>query len=207
MPRPRLHATEDLLDAAATLAAEHGPGKVTMAAVAAATGAPSGTLYHRFGNRAGLLAAVWLRTVTAFQDGYFTALEREPVLEALVAAARHVVAWSREHPRDLRILLRGPAEFELATAPADVRARVEAAQQRLEDAFRSTATRLPGDPADARDVVVLVTVDLPYAVARRHLRAGAIPDAVDVLLERSVRAIVADWIGGPVSRRGDLETS
>ena len=195
MPRPRLHATEDLLDAAAALAAEHGPANVTMGAVAAAAGAPSGTLYHRFGSRAGLLAQVWLRTLTAFQAGYFEAMQREPVLDALVAAARHVVEWSREHPRELRILLRGPAGFELAAAPVDVRARVDAAQSRLETAFAMAAARLPGDSGDARDIVVLTTVDLPYAVARRHLRSGAIPDAVDVLLERSVRAVVADWIG------------
>jgi AcrR family transcriptional regulator len=196
VPRPRLHATEDLLDAAAALAAVNGPGGVTMGAVAEAAGAPSGTLYHRFGNRAGLLAEVWLRTVTGFQAGYLEALEKEPVIEACVAAALHVVAWSRQHPRELRILLRGPAGFEVAAAPADVRSRIDAAQHRLEDAWRRAAARLPGSEEDALDVVVLATVELPNAIARRHLRTGVIPARVDVLLERSVRAIVADRLEG-----------
>ena len=194
MPRPRLHATQDLLDAAAGLAAAHGPGGVTMAAVADAAGAPSGSLYHRFGSRAGLLAEVWLRTVTAFQAGYLEALEREPVLEACVDAARHVVAWSREHEPEVRILLRGPAEFDVASAPDGVRARIEAAQRGLEAAWRRTAARLPGSEQDAQEIVVLTTVELPYAIARRHLRKGAVPERADVLLERSVRAIVADWL-------------
>lgn len=194
MPRPRLHATEDLLDAAAALAAAHGPAGVTMGAVADSAGAPSGSLYHRFGSRAGLLAEVWLRTVTSFQAGYLAALEREPVLEACVDAARHVVAWSREHPRELRILLRGPGGFEVAAAPEDVRERIDAVQRRLEAAWRRAAARLPGEEEDALEIIVLTTVELPNAVARRHLRAGAVPERVDVLLERSVRAIVTDWL-------------
>jgi AcrR family transcriptional regulator len=196
VPRPRLHATEDLLDAAAALAAAHGPAGLTMAGVAEATGAPSGSLYHRFGSRAGLLAEVWLRTVTAFQAGYLEALEREPVLEACVAAAAHVVGWSREHEPELRILLRGPGGFEVAAAPADVRARIEAAQQRLEAAWRAAAARLPGSEQDGLELVILTTVELPYAVARRHLRTGAIPERADAVLERSVRAIVTDWLHG-----------
>ena len=196
MPRPRLHATEDLLDAATALAAEHGPSGVTVAGVAEATGAPSGTLYHRFGNRAGLLARVWLRAVTAFQAGYLAALDAEPVEEACVAAALHVVGWSREHGRELRILQRGPAGFEVAAAPDDVRAEIDAAQERLDAAWRRAASRLAGPDEDAREIVLLTTVELPYALARRHLRSGSIPARVDAVLERSARAIVADWQTG-----------
>ena len=196
MPRPRLHATADLLDAAATLAAEHGPAGVTVAGVAEASGAPSGTLYHRFGNRAGLLASVWLRAVTEFQAGYLEALEREPVEEACVAAALHVVGWSREHGRELRILQRGPSGFEIAAAPDAVREGIDAAQARLDAAWERTAARLAGADEDAREIVLLTTVELPYALARRHLRTGSIPARVDAVLERSARAILTDWQRG-----------
>lgn len=44
-----------ILDATAALLAEHGADGVTMDRVAAAAGVGKGTIFHRFGNRAGLL--------------------------------------------------------------------------------------------------------------------------------------------------------
>ncbi|MFI5717027.1 helix-turn-helix domain-containing protein [Nocardia sp. NPDC051750] len=44
-----------ILDATAALLAEHGAEAVTMDRVAAAAGVGKGTIFHRFGNRAGLL--------------------------------------------------------------------------------------------------------------------------------------------------------
>jgi AcrR family transcriptional regulator len=190
--RPRLHDTEELLDAAAALAAEHGPAGLTMAGLAHANGAPSGSLYHRFASRAALLGEVWLRAVDRFQAGFLEALGREPALDACVAAAWHVIAWSRDHDVELRILLRGPGEFAADDWPAGLRGRAEATQSRLDDALRDAAGRLPDHRGDALERVVLATVDLPYAVARRHLRAGAgrIPARADALVRRSARAIL-----------------
>ncbi|MCG7527704.1 TetR/AcrR family transcriptional regulator, partial [Streptomyces sp. OfavH-34-F] len=75
MARPPRFSTEQLLDAAVPLAAASGPAGVTMSAVAQATGAPSGSVYHRFPGRDALLAEVWLRTVERFQDGWFAAVD------------------------------------------------------------------------------------------------------------------------------------
>src|SRR5690606_26004111 len=44
-----------ILDATAALLAEHGAAGVTMDRVAAAAGVGKGTIFHRFGSRAGLL--------------------------------------------------------------------------------------------------------------------------------------------------------
>ncbi len=188
--RPRLYDTERLLDAAVALAAGEGPAAVTMAGLARSTGAPSGSLYHRFGARAALLGAVWLRTVTRFQAGFLSALGRDPPAHACMAAARHVVTYSREHPADARILLRGPEELGSAAWPPAVRARVDAAQGELETALRDAAGRLGG--ADRLAQVVLVAVDLPYAVVRRHLRTGGggIPARAEDLVEQAARAIL-----------------
>ena len=192
MGRPRLHATEDLLDAARVLAAEHGPGGVTMAAVAQAAGAPSGSLYHRFPARAELLGEVWLRTITAFQAGFLEALGAEPAIDACAGAARHVVRYSRENPEDVAILLRGPGEFGAQDWPAALRERIDARQQEIEAALRRTARRLPRGGRGALERVVLATVDLPYAVLRRHLRSGAgVPRGAEALVEHGARAILA----------------
>ncbi|MFD6857815.1 TetR/AcrR family transcriptional regulator [Rhodococcus sp. NPDC060086] len=56
-----------LLDAAALLVAERGPDAVTMDAVAARAGVGKGTVFRRFGSRAGLMAALLDHSESAFQ--------------------------------------------------------------------------------------------------------------------------------------------
>lgn len=188
MGRPALHVTQDLLDAAAAIAAERGPAAVSMAAVAQASGAPSGSLYHRFGGRAGLLGELWLRAVERFQEGFLLALDGDEPVEACVGAAIHVVRWSRRHRSEAAMLLRGAGEFGREEWPAEVLTRAREANAAMEERLRAVAARM-GD--DAPERVVLATVDLPYAVVRRHLVAGRIPARAEALVEGSVRAILA----------------
>ncbi|MFG3438424.1 TetR/AcrR family transcriptional regulator [Nonomuraea sp. NPDC047897] len=169
MGRPPRHDADRLLDAAVALAADGGPGAVTAAAVAREAGAPSGSVYHRFPGRSALLAALWLRTVERFQDGFLAALETVPAIEAAPAAARHVVAWSRAHPAECGILLYGAADFDERHWPAAARERLKLANGRVAAALRTLAGRLGRDDAER---IVIATVDLPYAVVRRHLASG-----------------------------------
>src|SRR6201999_3668341 len=116
MGRQAKHDPDALLDAAAAIAAAEGPAAVTMVAVAARAGALSGSLYHRFPTRAALLAALWLRTVARFQAGWLAALRNgggDPHV-AIVAAARHVVSWSRRNRVEARVLLHGADELARA---------------------------------------------------------------------------------------------
>ncbi|KUL54791.1 TetR family transcriptional regulator [Streptomyces sp. NRRL F-4489] len=192
MARPPRFSVDQLLDAAVELAAAGGPAAVTMAAVAHAAGAPSGSVYHRFAGRTALLAEVWLRTVERFQDGYFTALtSTDDPCRAAAAAARHVVAWSRAHPREAAVLLYGPAEFgrpdwpeEYATRADTGNARVHAALASLADALKATG---PQDP----DRITLALVDLPLSVVRHHLRAGRpLPPHAESLAEQCTGALL-----------------
>ena len=57
MAPPRKHDTDTILDAARALALRDGPRAVSVAAIARESGAPIGTLYHRFSSRDGILAA------------------------------------------------------------------------------------------------------------------------------------------------------
>lgn len=176
MGRPARFSTEQLVDTAIALAAEDGPAAVTMAAVARAAGAPSGSLYHRFSGRPALLAAVWLHSVESFRTGYRRALAAESALEAALGSARHVVAWSRAHPRRARVLLHRPADFASPDWPEDDRARLEAANAGIAERLREVARDLrePGEEeARALERVRLAVVDLPLSLVRRHLLAGS----------------------------------
>lgn len=195
MGRPALHDTQALLDVARTIAADHGPASVTIAAVSAASGAPSGSLYHRFDDRAALLGQLWLRTTGRFQAGFLEALASAPGAEGCVAAAVHVIRWSRDHPAEARLLLRGPEDFAAAEWPAPTRRRAASDRRALAAALRERATGLGGPATAALDRVVLATVDLPYAVVRRHLLTGPrakLPAGTEALVEHAARALTRD---------------
>jgi AcrR family transcriptional regulator len=192
MGRPALHDTETLLDVALTIAAEHGPASVTIASVSAASGAPSGSLYHRFDDRAVLLGQLWLRTTGTFQQGFLGALDSVPGIDGCVAAATYVIEWCRDHPAEARLLLRGPEDFAAADWPPATRRRAAADRRALTKTLQERATELD-EPA--LDRILLATIDLPLAVVRRHLQAGArakLPVDADTLVARSARTMLCD---------------
>jgi AcrR family transcriptional regulator len=192
MPRPARHDRDSLLDGAVALAAAQGPAAVTMAEVARVAGAPSGSVYHRFPSRAALLADLRLRTVGRFQEGFLTALRGEDPVGAAEAAACYVVDWARTHPDEARVLLYAPADFAADGWPAEARAREAQLRGELERALRQLATRLGLRGRDGRERLIVATVDLPYAVVRRHLRTSTpVPDIATRLVSAAARALLA----------------
>jgi AcrR family transcriptional regulator len=186
--RPAKHHADALLDAAAAIVAEQGPAAVTMVAVARRAAVPSGSLYHRFPSRGALLGELWLRTLRRFQAGWQDALRDEDPVDALVAAARHVVAWSRRHRDEAQVLLHGAHELADAEWPPATREAVERQQRDAEAALRSVAAALGGD-GETLERAVFAAVDIPYAAVRRPLRAGtAVPRRAEALVEACARA-------------------
>jgi AcrR family transcriptional regulator len=184
MGRRALHTTDALLDAAIELLAADGPAGVTMAGTARAAGAPSGSVYHRFGDRAGLLAKLWARTVGRFEAGFLAAVEEGDVR----GAAAHVAGWSRRHPGEALVLLQGASALGSADWPAADRHALEAQNRRLARALRELATRIDVDP----DRLALALVDVPYAVVRRQLAGGGrIPRGAEDLVADAAEALLA----------------
>lgn len=194
MARPPQYDTDRLLDAALELAAGAGPPAVTMAAVAKAVGAPSGSVYHRFPSRAALLAELWLRTVEGFQEGWFAALSghRDPQAAA-AAGARHVVAWSRGNRPEAVVLLYGAEDYGRADWPESYLRRAEEGRRRVRAALGALgkSLSLPGELE--RYQLALAVIDLPLAIVRGPLRTGVpIPARAEDLAERSTRALLSD---------------
>ncbi|MFJ1754901.1 TetR/AcrR family transcriptional regulator [Kitasatospora sp. NPDC088134] len=186
MARPPRYHEAQLLDTALRLAATAGPTAVTMSAIARAGGVPNGSLYHRFPHRSALLAQLWLRTVEHFQQGYLTALHSDPdPLRGGAAAARHVVAWCRDHPQEAAVLLHGPQAFGRDEWPAESVRRAEEGNRRTLDALAELAGRAGAITEADLDRAVLALVELPLAVVRRHLRTGGpLPPHAEDLAER-----------------------
>ena len=176
MAPPRKHSTDAILDAARALVLDGGPRTASVAAIAAASGAPVGTLYHRFASRDGVRVAVWLRALERFQTRALAANAAHPdePVEAGVAMAVATLTFAAEHPDDARLLLVVRRSDLLDRAPdTALRERLDAMNAPLEDALRQIARALHGRAnARALDAVTRAVVDLPAAAIRRHVRPG-----------------------------------
>lgn len=149
MAPPRKHQTDVILDAARTLVLTDGPRAASVGAIAKASGAPAGTLYHRFTNRDGILAAAWLRALGRFQSRALAA-DADTVLEAAVATAVAAIDFLRAVPDDARLLVALRPGDLLDDKPDDDLRRTLAAQNApLIDRLTTFARELYGS-ADAR---------------------------------------------------------
>ena len=186
MARAREHDEDAVLDAARAVVLGHGVRATTIAAISAASGAPSGSLYHAFGSRHGVLAAVWRRATRRGQQRWLAAGEEHPEdpVEAGVAMALAGLGFARESPEDVRVptVLR-PADF------ANVTIDLEVHNKPIRDGVRTLAARIGGPDAAMR--VHLATLELPYGALQMRLEAGAgLPASLDRHIAAAARVVL-----------------
>lgn len=191
MAPPRKHRTDVILDAARALVLDGGPRAASVAAIAAASGAPAGTLYHRFGNRDGILTAAWLRALERFQARAMAA-EAETPLETATAMAAAAVSFARERPEDARLLLTiRPTDLLDGEPDAAFRETLAAMNAPLNERIRTLARELYGSGrARCVDAVARAVADLPYAVVRRHAHDEPMPAWLEDDVAASARAVL-----------------
>lgn len=196
MAPPRKHETDVILDATRALVLTHGPRAASVAAIAAASGAPAGTLYHRFGNRDGVVIAAWLRALERFQSKALAASlsgsGADVALDAAVAIAVAAIDFARELPDDARLLLTiRPTDLLDGQPDAKFRETVAAMNAPLIERVGQLAEQLYGR-ADPRtiDAVSRAVVDLPYGVVRRHAYDDVLPDWLESDVAESARALL-----------------
>jgi AcrR family transcriptional regulator len=180
-----------ILDATRALVLADGPRAASVAAIAKASGAPAGTLYHRFGNRDGILTALWLRALERFQSRALAATA-DTVLETAVAMAAAAVHFARELPEDARILLTLRPDDLLDGEPnVTFRQTVAAMNAPLIERLGEFARQLYGS-SDARavDAVARAVADLPYAVVRRHAGDDPMPPWLEDDISAAARALL-----------------
>jgi len=115
MPTERGDAARNrlrLLDAARRLVAEHGADAVTMDDIAAAAGVGKGTLFRRFGSRAGLMMVLLDEDERASQQAFLFGPPPlgpgAPPLERLVAFGRERIRFAHSHHALLSAASRDP---------------------------------------------------------------------------------------------------
>jgi AcrR family transcriptional regulator len=196
MAPPRKHETDVILDAARALVLDGGPRAASVAAIAKSSGAPAGTLYHRFGNRDGILTAAWLRALERFQSRAMAASQTaDTPLETAVAMAVAAISFAREIPQDARLLLTiRPGDLLDDEPDAQFQETVAAMNGPLTERIGVLARKLYGR-RDSRsvDAVARAVADLPYAVVRRHAHDEPMPSWLEADVAVSVRAVLESF--------------
>ncbi|MFI9508256.1 TetR/AcrR family transcriptional regulator [Nocardia sp. NPDC052566] len=195
MAPPRKHSTDVILDAARTLVLTDGPRAASVAAIAEASGAPVGTLYHRFGNRNGVLTAAWLRALERFQERAIAAGEQTDPVEAGVAMARASIEFATELPDDAMLLLNlRPSDLLDGGPDADFRTRLDTMNAPLVARIRWIAAELLGADGERElDAISRAVIDLPYAALRRHAHAPKLPGWLADDLTATARTLLTSY--------------
>jgi AcrR family transcriptional regulator len=199
VPRPQRHSVDVILDVSRDLVLREGARRVTVDRIVAASGAPKGSVYHRFSTVNDLLATMWLRGVRRSQARFLEPLTAggDPI-EAAVAAGLAIYDFAREEPADARLLaaLRREDLVGEVTDPAIVTALRQVNDQ-LHTAVTALARRIYGRASrDAVERTTCAVIDLPQGAIRRHLVAGvAVPRGVRSQLAAAIRAALGDQSG------------
>lgn len=183
-----------ILDAALSVFLDFGVAAAPIDEIRRRSGASVGSLYHRFGSKEGIAAALYLEAMRDYQQQFVAALGRSR------GAADGVRAGVRAH---LRWVLRNPdrAQFLLLGGP-DVRRPARDELRQLNDAFFASVLGWLRPHVDAGDIRNAST-DLVYALwlgpsqelARLWLargRHGALRSETTQLADAAWRALRAD---------------
>lgn len=166
-----------------------------MAEIARLSGAPSGSIYHRFSSLDELLAQMWIRAVRRSQAEFEKAAGTPDPLEAAVAAALSVYDFCARHPADARLLLAFRRE-DLLGGPLTSAAKEELARlnEPVQEMIVDLTRRLYGRASRPKvDLVALAVFDLPYGAVRRPLLVGQkLFPSRRIALAAAVRATLAD---------------
>lgn len=194
MAPPRKHETDVILDAARALVLDGGPRTASVAAIATASGAPAGTLYHRFGNRDGILTAAWLRALERFQARALAADGDTPE-DTAVAMAVAAVGFARALSDDARLLLTiRPGDLLDGEPDAAFRQTLAAMNAPLTQRLAQLARHLYGNARPRSvDAVARAVADLPYAVVRRHAHDDPMPSWLETDVAASARAVLRSF--------------
>ena len=190
MPRPARYDSDQIIAATAAVAAQHGPHGATIARIASALGAPTGSIYHRFSSRDVLLGEVWLTAVAAFQKDFGARLQIGDASSAGLDAACSVTDWVRRHAQDARILLLHRSEdFYAGNWPTAMTERARELRDDMSEALREFCRRLVGNTTQrSLRTVTFALAEAPYAIVRPHVRAGEAPPPIATeLIEATYR--------------------
>ena len=193
--RPRMHSDDAILDAALGHVLERGARATTIDAIAAASGAPKGSLYHRFGSLNNLLAEMWIRAVRRSQHAFLAELDNPEPIDAALAAAASLYDFAQERRADARLLASIRREDLIQTPIArPLQQELAELNRPIEKGLTTLARRLFGRTTrPAVEATITATADIPIGALRRHLIAGSrFPPGLRSQISAAAKAALID---------------
>ena len=184
----------EILEAALWCFSEFGLEATTIEMIRSRSGASVGSLYHHFGDKTGIAAALALDGIEDYQQGLLAILEgdADPVT-AVEAMVRYHAGWIAEHADWALFLF-----TQFRTATLDSRDEVKAANRRLYDSLadwirrHAAAGRISPLPPQVFLAIVLGPV---HELARDWVRRAGdaeIAAQIDQLAPAAIRAVGAE---------------
>jgi AcrR family transcriptional regulator len=163
-----------------------------VANIAAAVGAPSGSIYHRFDSRDLMFARLWIRTVRRSQPDFITALADPDLDDGARNAVLHVPRWSRSHLSEAMVLLLYRREDLAARWPDELGDELRELNVGLVQAYKDYCRRRFGTASRATlEVARFALFDIPYAAVRPYLATGKRPPArLDPLIAAAAASVL-----------------
>ncbi|CAM3438288.1 TetR/AcrR family transcriptional regulator [Mycobacterium colombiense] len=210
MARRRLHALDDLLDAAERLVVSDNPAGFTLRGLATAAGVSNGTIYHAFHSRDELLARLWLRAAArlgAIMNDAVNAATNDSgpdgAHQAVVDTALAPAILTRRYPASAQLFFAQRRDQLFST---DLTAETVAELTQVQERFVALLVLLARgvwDRADriAVDAITACIVDIPGGMLRRRLLEDRpIDAAIERRMEAAVRAVLAVPLDPPAPR-------
>ena len=164
-------------------------GEIAIEDVRRRSGASIGSIYHHFGGKDGIAAALYVEILRDYQAGVVRTLRRAPGAEGGVRSlVRHHLRWVERNPERARFLLQGGA------ARAAAGDELKALNRSLATLVGEWVERQPAIRPLQREVFY-ATVIGPAQELSRHWLAGRIQSLrrlEDELAETAWRAVRAD---------------
>lgn len=190
MARGQQYTTDDLLDAAGQAVREHWRA-ATVRHVLDLSGAPSGSIYHRFPTRHALFGALWERSIRRFHVGLLDAMTHPDPREALRAATVHIPRYCRDNPVDAKAMTLYRLPDLLDLVPAEHRADLATINDDVDAALHELVARRFGvDAPELYQFAMMATRQCPYGMIR-PLIGGTIPTELDAMCIAAADGILA----------------
>ena len=159
-------------------------GRLTMDALRAATGISTGSVYHRYQSREGLLARTWLFALEKFHEVFISALEMPGDFPGELAALA-TPRFARDDRESAVILACGSvSQFLSEQAPRDIMDRIHASNERARSAVRAFSKEHGLDLVACR----LALVAYPLASVKLYLPTEPVPGDLDHYVREACRS-------------------
>ncbi len=191
MVRLAKYNEDSFIDSAIQIAAQCGIGAVSMASIASKTGAPIGSLYHRFDSRGTVLARAWLKVRADFRADVTCHWERGDTWPAVAA----FLQWCRSKPVYARFMLQSEVAPDFGELSEQLHAELEADQAAFDADFERCLQALPAHVDQPGHVLRFILIGAPVAIVTPFLNQDqAIPPSIDAVLRSSHDAVCSQAI-------------